>query len=380
MKVLLVLLACFFIAFPVYGFKLDPLSKRQACKPKNAENPVVADTNDVCQFRGVVSQPIHENMTLTSYLMGKQKEPDLSINFEQLIIGVRWNDDPLRFFKNHKTDFLVYYKDACGRPHEIDASWDLLYRTHCGDMQFLHAMASRKDETAADTKARIMMWAEFSYKVAIGLIPENRYFRRLDELLESPSGELFKKLMTNNSETRMLWQPEDLFSLECDRDYSIIRNLKGIFNGTRPSSLKCEAFTNDHLAKDIQDRALGSLIHLIQDSFSDSHVTRLPLLQQLRRDKKQYVSDITGRGLIDKFLIYTEQLEGAHSQADKNIVDLECSHGKGLLDLHETVSKIMILAHRGRSEKGGNWQKAKALLNQIFAIIDDNALPSGGGY
>lgn len=37
----------------------------------------------------------------------------------------------------------------------------LLARTHFGDMSALHGMAGKEGEKAEDTKARMMMWAEF---------------------------------------------------------------------------------------------------------------------------------------------------------------------------------------------------------------------------
>lgn len=44
----------------------------------------------------------------------------------------------------------------------------LLQRFHFGDLQFLHAVASRDGETAGQTQQSVMMWEEFTWKVAIG--------------------------------------------------------------------------------------------------------------------------------------------------------------------------------------------------------------------
>ena len=43
-----------------------------------------------------------------------------------------------------------------------------MYRSHFGDLQFLHSMASRDGEMASETRQRILMWAEFTWSVAVG--------------------------------------------------------------------------------------------------------------------------------------------------------------------------------------------------------------------
>src|SRR5438876_120090 len=42
----------------------------------------------------------------------------------------------------------------------------LLARSHFGDLQPIHAMASQDGETAAKTQKEIMMWEEFTWRVA----------------------------------------------------------------------------------------------------------------------------------------------------------------------------------------------------------------------
>ncbi len=46
---------------------------------------------------------------------------------------------------------------------------NFLYRSHFGDMQFMHAMAGR-GETLAHARERLLLWAQFTYQVAGGEI------------------------------------------------------------------------------------------------------------------------------------------------------------------------------------------------------------------
>ena len=88
--------------------------------------------------------------------------------------GVRWNDDPLRLLNYGKTyahsgAYFTHGKSVSVRdPARIDLRWNTHYRSHYGDMQFLHAMASSVDELPAVTQRKIIIWSEFMYRVGIG--------------------------------------------------------------------------------------------------------------------------------------------------------------------------------------------------------------------
>lgn len=347
-----------FMSYNVSAFKMDPYS-------------TYIQNSDSYEKKFI--EPVHENLTIKSLNLAKKEYSSISINREDLVFGVRWNDDPLQFFKSHPTDFFVYYKDSCTREDNIDASWDLLYRTHCGDMQFLHSMASMKNETAEETKAKIMMWAEFTYKVSTGEIPHNYRFENISNKLSPESKVLFDKLITNNKSIRIEWQPEDLFSLECDRDFSILNWFHSFISDVRPTELSCSDFNNDHTPSAIQDRSLGSLLHLLQDSFSDSHVQREPL-------HIEKISLLTNRGRIENFLIYTEQNEKAHSMADLNYRNDTSATLKGNNDLVSISKQVIILSNKERITSEKNWPKVKGILNNAFELVDVQALPSGGKY
>jgi len=59
------------------------------------------------------------------------------------------------------------------RARPTGSQYALIYRVHFGDMQFLHSMGSWDGELARDTKSRVMIWAEFTYRFAKGEIAHN---------------------------------------------------------------------------------------------------------------------------------------------------------------------------------------------------------------
>ncbi|MGP1679133.1 MAG: hypothetical protein ACTS6J_18505, partial [Burkholderiales bacterium] len=110
-----------------------------------------------------------------------------------LIYGVQWNDNPpfaitatsdehcrvsetIRLPDRQPECWLRLFYDAEQKSrgtvrYDRRSGKALIYRVHFGDMQFLHSMASWDGESMADTKKRILMWAEFAYKTAVGEIP-----------------------------------------------------------------------------------------------------------------------------------------------------------------------------------------------------------------
>lgn len=334
-----------------YAFKLDPSSK--------------PDSSGL--YIKNFFEPIHENLTLNAVNAAQIADP-LKHNaafLSEVIRGARWNDDPLSMAKKRPQDFYIYYKDSCRRSEEVDPSWDMLYRTHCGDMQFLHAMASKKNETADDTSELMLTWAEFSYRVAAGDIDKDLRFRSVGGKLGKRSAELFNYVMTYNGRVRMEWQPEWLFTLDCKRGLS----LDGVLNGGRPTKAKCKDSNNKFSPETIQNIALGSLLHLLQDSFSGSHV--------LREGNTVGVSKISGAGKINRFAIYNAQDEKAHGQADVNIED-KYEHKE--LSLTYISARLIELVINQRASDQDNWDEAEKILKTVFWINNPSEKPDDIGY
>lgn len=334
-----------------HAFKLDPSSK--------------PDSSGV--FKKRFFEPVHENLTVKAVNAAKisdslKNDPEFLF---YIVKGVRWNDDPLSMAKKRPQDFYIYYKDSCGRSEEVDPSWDILYRTHCGDMQFLHAMASKSSESALNTKDLMLMWAEFSYRVAAGGIDKDLHFRSVGKKLGKRSSELFDYVMTFDGRVRMNWQPEILFTLDCKRTLSV----NGLLKSGRPTKLKCKDTNNQYSAEAIQNIALGSLLHLVQDSFSGSHTSR--------EGGVVGVSRISGAGVINQFGVYTDQDEKLHGYADIKIEDPDGHMGLSLTDLS---ARLIELAVDQRGSGSDRWAEAEIILERAFAIKNPGEKPGDIGY
>ncbi len=349
-----------FVPMYAYGFKLDPYSEHDQKSLKFRGNHLA----DV-----IKSAPIHEDLTVkaiaASRINNEYKSPEF---LRGVIRGIRWNDDPLSYAKVNPPTFYLSFVDSCDHPEDVDPSWDLLYRTHCGDMQFLHAMASTPNETSETTRKKIMMWLEFSFKVASGEIDKDWRFRSLAEeyKLGPDTTQAFNELMTNNGTTRLEWQSEWLFTLDCGRWFT----WKGLFFRGRLTELTCADHNNKFTDQEIQDIALGSFLHLIQDSFSRSHVSR-------ERSIGIESSAVSGVGRIIQFGNYLLQDHEKHGKADLTVSDKD-SHQE--FDLTDISARLIEWIVQQRVDRQSRWQEAKEVLDKVFELADSSKVAGDIGF
>ncbi|KAK1518651.1 uncharacterized protein CCOS01_11471 [Colletotrichum costaricense] len=168
------------------------------------------------------------------------------------IRGAVWNDDPdCQLFSdthdsNHSYtlgfDWALKFKSAEKEwnPNNLGFTRmkNVTGRSHYGDLQFLHCMASDRDEEPEVTKANIMTWMEVMYKLATG---EDDKITPSTVVSQSPLGVLFPDDSL----------PPNWLSLA----YLLSKDSK--FKGL-----------------DIGRRALGSMFHVIQDSYAIGHAKR----------------------------------------------------------------------------------------------------------
>jgi hypothetical protein len=281
---------------------------------------------------------------------------------DALIAGVRWNDNP-RFELTESTSGAqrncvgssIYLPDRAkcwgilfydanegakeGKVFDGNSGHALLYRVHFGDMQFLHSMASRNGEPASETKAKMMAWAELAYKVARGEIKHSDYLYKcgipeIERLFSKKPGWTVQLLLTWDDPT---YQP---------------RRVKGEFHD--------EAF---------RDLAFGTLLHMIEDSFSKSHVSRNPP----GGSKCERVPNYDQPGKIISFHGFANQKASKHSKEDND----GAFHNNLLrypsLNVVE-VGKVF----RDYREKNEPWDKLKDYLECVFDLEDPDAKAGPG--
>jgi hypothetical protein len=187
-----------------------------------------------------------------------------------LAIATRWPDDPSLQI-NAGPSLLYYYADITrrcpaivARNRNLDAA-GLMCSSHYGDLQFMHAQASNGDN-ADQTRRKILDWAAYAFDVAAGNIRSDASYCRTIRGLEStisaalaPTEFAFCDDRRGRLRSYRGWRVSTFFTLRC-------RSLFG--------PAECPEAPDSEAGRLTRLRASGALLHMIQDSFSQSHVRR----------------------------------------------------------------------------------------------------------
>jgi len=149
-----------------------------------------------------------------------------------------------------------------------------LVRSHFGDLQFFHAMASADGEAAQNTYSKILVWSEFAWRVSLGEYGAETAMVNV----ELPG---FDDLFRFNKE----WRIQDLYAL-------------GNPHIRSPEAMRKVAF--------------GNLLHLVEDSFARGHVERRdPIAGQTCA-----ATALPQPGKILEFHSYSKQNPSKHGNGD----------------------------------------------------------------
>lgn len=128
-------------------------------------------------------------------------------------------------------------------------------------------MASQPSESAQETKDKIMAWAKFTYTLSIS---SNDFS---NETIDGPVISSFSTISTTL--LRQGWTVGALFDPvpggEWERSYNPMKLGRYKPSGVPRTQVKYAAQVQGTSVKHI---ALGSLLHMVQDSYSDAHVER----------------------------------------------------------------------------------------------------------
>lgn len=271
-----------------------------------------------------------------------------------VIAGSEWNDNPPFRLKKTRNPlckgtadttiklpyfpgcWYLLFRDGGKRASNgevFDANSDnvILYRSHYGDLQFLHSMGTQDGEKASFTRDRIMMWLEYTYRFSIG------EFDRSTELRKIPvpgMADVFK----NKG-----WGTQELFTLG---DVT--------FRGDQ----------------DLRDFAFGSFLHLIQDSFSRSHTARAE-----ETGAKCQNLNLLKPGQVTQFLTYASQDSGKHKKEDSHealTIHLR-SHSPNVVDVGKAIKSMR--------DRQASWDELKGYLLCVFDLQNpDSESGPGEGF
>jgi hypothetical protein len=247
-----------------------------------------------------------------------------SLTVAQFLRGVFWPDDPQGLLFDNQTDMTNYssgiqwYSEfSKGEKGEgLQDKNNLIRRSHFGDLQFLHGMATSDNEAASATRNKILVWGKMLIDVAAGVI--------------SPGAKLGTIPMA-------AW----MFPTHLDWTVNRLLGYPGA-NETQG-----------------RQRAAGALMHLIQDSHAGGHVQR------------------NAANEIVQFHAYGSQDSDEHGSDDSwgkgNNLREHIQNTGGAAQALSECTTVLVLLDQGAADK------AYALLYNFIFKIAGNAQAAGPG-
>jgi len=312
-------------------------------------------------------QPVHEKLTEKALKAAQIIGIDDNYKSEEAweyTRGALWNDDPegllfddrnwfgqrtttkyssgAKFGTKFKRGEKKAEKGAMFGPEEVS----LLKRSHFGDLQFLHGMAVQGEE-AAKTRENMLMWAEFTYKVGIGVISGDTELQQV-EVQGIP--ELFPALS----------------------------------KGTTVAMLFCIRANLKDLA-DVKKRAIGSLLHMVQDTYAASHTEREytpgkepESMGPFVVTKKGIVIDTRpglkkGVGKIKEFHSYTGQEKKKHAAKD-----VPSGYSEEEWKAREASAVDAGVGILTMVKLNASWEIVKPMLEFVLGLVEKPAVAGPG--
>ena len=246
-----------------------------------------------------------------TYIEATHLNNDFKLPFtvEELIQGAVWPDDPTRQVKY--STFLkpsLNYLRSCGSDKD-SITGGLYCNSHFGHLQFWHAMASSSTETYADTRDKILSWAWFSYGVATNKISLNEnYCDYFYNLAKDDQGKVSRKGFAE----AFLLSPDEK---ERDKQFHCSNNasLAFIYNNICDKPFSSGTCTVVHKSRELYMAALGAVLHLVQDAYSQSHANR----DSCAGGNPGQASALINCTGIEGFYTYTGQSGKKHGVSDR---------------------------------------------------------------
>lgn len=271
-----------------------------------------------------------------------------------LMQGVEWNDNPPFQLKAWTGMKLGCFNAVIQLPNSLPDCWigimglhtqisygvphkwygpgaPILLRSHFGDLQFLHSMAAVDGEPAEDTRKKIMQWAEFAYRVSAGDIRTGS--RIASERDVGSVAAFFPKFGM------------DVGSL--------------FIQGTKPNT-----------PERVKEIAFGSLLHMVEDSFSRAHVDR----EHPRQVDGKWVP-----GAIRSFHSYAHQHHDKHSGADtQEALDKDEHTRQAVVQVVRDLKDARATGAADNSPDHGWSNVRKILLDTVYVLADPAAQAAPG--
>jgi hypothetical protein len=354
------------------AFQLAPLGSKFEARLTNETESSLAKV--AAKVGVLLKSPVHEEITQLG--LGCPANPsdlskdttcsgaDYPFATPFIIYGVRWNDlPPFRLtpaegncnylgkscnlnqtirFSTQPVCWYCLFKDAqkkaqtqkitgCEKRKSL-VRGNVMTRSHFGDLQFLHGMASEDGVDPNITRAKIIDWIEFAWKVSSREIKADQFLREINiGAIQAHFG-------------CTAWRVSDLY----------------ILGRQDPKS---------GLLLQIRKIALGSVLHTVQDSFAMAHTSRETMAPEGLCSSTGYKRPAR----VMEFHVYGLQDEALHDEQDSRSSMVGSSTADRWPEAVEATRALFAM-----HEDNIKWQEAKPYVDCLFELAPEAQRSSPG--
>lgn len=228
-------------------------------------------------------------------------------DYESLQYASRWPDDPTRMLERYPSKIAIGVqldsdcRRAFGNGRAIDSA-GLLCSSHFGRLQFMHAQARQEDGgKPAMTRENILAWADFAYRAATE--PAFRAAGYCETVEREVSHLPLRQALTFDDRALCKDRPKKLFGLFRIGTYPAwtVRTFFALQCPNPVQQQTCWERTEEYGDASARRAAIGALLHLVQDSYSQSHVARVPEGASLPGPRGPFMAQVVCRPPSDYY-------------------------------------------------------------------------------
>ena len=267
---------------------------------------------------------------------------------KRLVDASSWPDDPTRQGSFYGAKAKINIDRKCksfwgflGYENYNDSiSGGLFCNSHMGVLQFFHSQASKPAVTGKytpeeyeETLEKVLSWAQFNFNIVTD-----------SEILNEPYCEYFKKLRNSEAHSGIgeAFLPARLEKklLQCKNNYRI----DWIYSNKCANPMSSQTCTKVGDEREYQIVALGALLHMVQDSYSQSHVKRGDCS--------------TSEGVVDSKIVcepieqyYDYLLQDGHKHGESDVMPISVSDTCSSSDIDDAVTASAVILWHAMYEK-----------------------------
>ncbi|MBT1063989.1 hypothetical protein KJY73_10415 [Bowmanella sp. Y26] len=352
----------------------------QCLSDYNLGDPSLRQKPDHCDFQLLHTKPFD------IFTKNGSEPPNKLSSLLPLVTSVRWPDDPTRqIYQSSSTaaKFAITVKRICSKRMEKDreegegiilAADGVLCASHYGSLQFLHAMEQQNGQKYRVTKQKMIDWAKFAFDFSKKNIDQNLKYCDFweSDVAKNTYPSLIDAVQVQSLRNRGWCDKRDVswqYKLTHPRTWTVWTHLGSFLSDwSSPRdhwdawylstlfSFHCDGKVYSSICdivsdpEEVSNAALGSIIHMIQDSYSASHTNRGVNVAEPR----------VLCNAVDGFYSYSSQDTDQHGLSDK-WPSFSCSKESETLDPVTAVAQLLWLY-----QNDGTTADVEALIENVL--------------